>query len=105
MRNYKIESYVPENTFFGNKNKFFCRALFDNCFVIDTQNNYEVLAATKSEESFPLSMANAATLLTLFDGKNEFLILSHTKGTLLIYPAWRQLHFALAFYFEESIAF
>ena len=103
MNSYKIESYVPEESFFGNKNKFFCRALFDNCFVIDTQNNNGVLAAGNSEEPLALSMAEAAALLTLFDGENEFLSLPHSSGTLLVYPAWRQLKFALAFYFEESI--
>lgn len=103
MNSYKIESYVPEESFFGNKNKFFCRALFDNCFVIDTQNNNGVLASGKSDDPLALSMAEAAALLTLFDGENEFLSLPHSSGTLLVYPAWRQLKFALAFYFEESI--
>lgn len=102
MRSYKIESYVPENTFFGNKSKFFCRALFDNCFVVDVSNNNQVLAAGKSEEPIPFSMATAATLLTLFDSNNEFFILPHNNGTLILYPAWRQLKFALVFYFKES---
>ena len=102
MRSYKIESYVPEESFFGNKSKLFCRALFDNCFVIDILNNNQVLAAGKSDEPLALSMANAATLLTLFDGKDEFFILPHNNGTLLVYPAWRQLKFALAFYFKEN---
>ena len=103
MRSYKIENYVPEESFFGNKSKLFCRALFDNCFVIDVSNNHQVLAAGKHEEPLALSMANAATLLTVFDNKDEFFILPHNNGTLLVYPAWRQLKFALAFYFEESV--
>lgn len=103
MNSYKIESYVPEESFFGNKSKLFCRALYDNCFVIDTQNNNGVLAAGNFEEPLALSMAEAAALLTLFDGENEFLSLPHSSGTLLVYPAWRQLKFALAFYFEESL--
>ena len=103
MRSYKIESYVPEKTFFGRKNEQFWRAAFEDCFVIDVRNNANVIASCRNAKLPELSMADMASLLTLFDGEKDFFILPCFGGTLLVYPAWKYLGFALAFLLKESI--
>jgi len=101
MRNYKIESYVPEETFLAGKNARFCRAAFEDCFVVDLHNGPNIIASCRGTEQIETSMADTAALLTLFDGKKEFLILPSSQGTLLVYPAWPQLELALVFLLKE----
>lgn len=103
MRSYKIESYVPEKRFFGEKDERFWRAAFADCFVIDLHNNAAVVASCGGTRSLELSMADMASLLTLFDGNQKFLLLPCPCGTLLVYPAWRHLNFALAFLMRETV--
>ena len=101
MRSYKIESYVPEETFLAGKNARFCRAAFEDCFVVDLHNGPNIIASCRGTEQIETSMADTAALLTLFDGKNELLILPSSQGTLLVYPAWPQLELALVFLLKE----
>ena len=103
MRSYKIESYVPEATFFSGKDARFCRAAFEDCFVLDLHNGPAIIASCRGTEQIETSMADTAALLTLFDGKNEFLILPSSRGTLLVYPAWPRLELALAFLLKEGV--
>ena len=111
MRSYKIKSYVPEESFFNSKNSRFRNVAFENCFVVDVANRFRILSATRKEElidislsdAFSLSVADAASLLHLFELKDEFLLLPTNDGTLLAYPAWRRLGLALVFYVNESI--
>lgn len=103
MRSYKIESYVPENSFLSGKDARFCRAAFEDCFVLDLHNGPAIIASCRGTEQIEASMADTAALLTLFDGKNEFLILPSSRGTLLIYPAWPRLGLALAFLLKEDV--
>ena len=102
MRNFKIESYVPEEMFYQGKDARFWSAAFEDCFVIDIHNGPHIIASCKGTNTIELSFVSTANLLTLFDS-NEPFILPCTKGTLLIYPAWRHLEFALAFLFKEDI--
>lgn len=103
MRSYKIESYVPEASFLSGKDARFCRAAFEDCFVLDFHNGPAIIASCRGTEQIEASMADTAALLTLFDGKNEFLILPSSRGTLLIYPAWPRLELALAFLLKEDV--
>jgi hypothetical protein len=111
MRSYKIESYVPEENFFCGKDARFWSAAFENCFVVDVADKYRILSSIRKEEwigaslldTFSLSMADAASLLHLFELEDEFLLFPTNKGTLLAYPAWRRLGLALVFYVKESI--
>ena len=103
MRSYKIESYVPEATFLSGKDARFCRAAFEDCFVLDLHNSPTVIASCRGAEQIKTSMADTAALLTLFDGRNEFLTLPSSQGTLLIYPAWPRLGLALAFLLKEEV--
>lgn len=103
MRTYQIESYVPEEGFYQGKDAQFWRAAFADCFVIDLQNNFEVIASCRGTHSLDVSMADAAALLHLFKGEKEFLILPSSHGTLMVYSAWPHLSFALAFLFDESL--
>ena len=111
MRSYKIKSYVPEESFFNSKNSRFRNVAFENCFVVDVANRFRILSATRRGElidnslsdAFSLSIADAASLLHLFELKDEFLLLPTNSGTLLAYPAWRRLGLALVFYVNESI--
>ena len=83
MRSYKIKSYVPEESFFNSKNSRFRNVAFENCFVVDVANRFRILSATRKEElidislsdAFSLSVADAASLLHLFELKDEFLLL------------------------------
>ncbi len=111
MRSYKIESYVPEETFLSGKDARFCRAAFENCFVVDVKDDTRIIAACRKGEligtslakSFSLSMAETASLINLFNGSNAFLTLPCPAGTLLAYPAWPHLEFALVFLLKENI--
>ena len=102
MRSYKIESYLPEANFLSGKDARFCRAAFEDCFVIDVHNNLNVIASLRGGNDIEFSMADAANLLTVFDGEKEFLTLPSHTGTLLVYPAWKRLGLALAFLFKED---
>ena len=103
MRSYKIESYVPEETFLSGKDARFCRAAFENCFVLDLGSIPTVIAACKEGDITELSMSNMASLLHLFNGNAEPLILSVPRGTLIVYPAWLHLKFGLAFLLRENV--
>lgn len=103
MRNYKIESYVPEEIFLLGKDARFRRALFDGCFVLDLHNKIDVIASSLANAKIELSMADSASLLTLFESKEEPLMLPCPTGTLLIYPAWQRLEMSLAFLFKEDV--
>lgn len=111
MRSFKIESYVPEESFLLGKDARFCRAAFENCFVVDIENDIRILAACRSGDligttlpkAYSLSMADTASLINLFHGGNKFLMLPCSCGTLLIYPAWQRLGLALAFLLKENI--
>ena len=103
MRSYKIESYLPEATFLSGKDARFCRAAFEDCFVIDVHNNLNVIASLRGGNDIEFSMADAANLLTVFDGEKEFLTLPSHTGTLLVYPAWKRLGLALAFLLKEGV--
>lgn len=103
MRSYKIESYVPEETFLLGKDARFCRAAVEDCFVVDLHRTPTIIASCRGTELIETSMADTASILTLFDGKNEFLILPCSAGTLLIYPAWPHLEMALAFLLKERV--
>ena len=111
MRSYKIESYVPEENFFCGKDARFWSAAFENCFVVDVADKYRILSSIRKEEwigtslldTFSLSMADAASLLHLFELEDEFLLIPTNDGTLLAYPAWHRLGLALIFYVTESI--
>ena len=102
IRSYKIESYVPEKTFLAGKDAHFCCSAFVDCFVIDVRDKMRVIASSRADKPISFSMADAATLLTLGEGKKELTILPKDAGTLVVYPAWRSLGLALAFLFEES---
>ena len=102
MRSYKIESYVPEENFLRGKDARFCRAAFEDCFVVDVHKGIRVIASTRGEKNLEVSMADAANLLTRERGKKEILILPSSHGTLLFYPAWQSLGLSLAFFLPES---
>ena len=102
MRSYKIESYVPEENFLRGKDARFCRAAFEDCFVVDVHKGIQVIASTRGEKNLEVSMADAANLLTRERGKKEILMLPSSRGTLLFYPAWQSLGLALAFFLPES---
>ena len=102
MRSYKIESYVPEANFLSGKDARFCRAAFEDCFVIDVHNNLNIIASCRGDRNITFSLSDAAELLTLFNGEKEFLILPASEGTFLVYPAWRHLKLALVFFFKED---
>lgn len=110
MRSYKIESYVPEETFLTGKDARFCRAAFADCFVVDANNDYRIIAACRRGElvgtslakAFSISMTDAASLLYLFNGSNDFFILPCPAGTLIVCPAWQRLELALAFFLKED---
>ena len=103
MRSYKIESYVPEETFLAGKDARFCRAAFENCFVIDFSNGIKIIASCKEVDKIKTSMADVANVLAQPLDKKEFCILPSSAGTLLIYPAWQGLALSLAFLFKESV--
>ena len=111
MRSYKIESYVPEETFLAGKDARFCRAAFEDCFAVDVHNHFDIIAACRNgnligkslADAFSLSLSNVANLLHLFDGDSEFLALPCPNGTLLVYPAWPRIGIALAFLLKEDI--
>ncbi len=103
MRSFKIESYVPEENFFRGKDARFWSAAFEDCFVVDFHYGPTIMASCRGTERIETSMADAASLLTLFNGKNEFLILPSSAGTLLVYPAWPHLEIALAFLLKECV--
>jgi hypothetical protein len=102
---------VPEENFFCGKDARFWSAAFENCFVVDVADKYRILSSIRKEEwigtslldTFSLSMADAASLLHLFDAEDEFLLIPTNDGTLLAYPAWHRLGLALVFYVKESI--
>jgi len=93
---------VPEESFLLGKDARFCRAAFEDCFVVDIHNKPNVIASCRGNNSIETSMADAAALLNLFDGSNEFLMLPTRGGTLLVYPAWPHLKLALAFLLKET---
>ena len=101
MRSYKIESYVPEQNFYQGKDARFWSAAFEDCFVMDLHYGPNIIASCRGTDAIELSLSSTANLLTLF-AVNEPFVLPCKKGTLLIYPAWRHLEFALAFLFKES---
>ncbi len=103
MRIYKIESYVPEETFLLGKDARFCRAAFEDAFVIDIHNGTNVIASLRGNNKIDVSMSDAATLVTIFNGCREFLMLPSSRGTLLVYPAWQHLELSLAFLLKESV--
>ena len=110
MHNYKIESYVPEENFFCGKDESFCHSAFENCFVVDVQNNTLIIAACRNAayvgrnmaDAFSLSMASTASLLNVFNGSTTPQILAAPKGTLLVYPAWQRFDLALVFFLKED---
>ncbi len=102
MRSYKIESYVPEESFYQGKDARFWSAAFADCFVVDLHYGANIIASCKGTDSIDLQLSSVANLLVLF-GSNEPFVLPCTKGTLLIYPAWRHLEFALVFLLEEDV--
>ena len=102
MRSYKIESYVPEDDFLRGKDARFCRAAFEDCFVVDFHNGIRVIASSRGAEKFELSLSDAANLLTQTHDHKELLILPSSCGTLLFYPAWRNLGLGLVFSLQES---
>ena len=101
MRSYKLKSYVPEENFLLGKDARFCRAAFEDAFVINASKG-TVIASIEREHKIELSMSDVAALLTLFEGDKEFLTLSHSRGTLLVYPAWQHIGLCLGFLFRES---
>ena len=101
MRSYKIESFVPEENFYLGKDARFWSAAFVDCFVMDFHYGFNIIASCRGTKEVELSLSATANLLTMVGG-NEPFVLSCAKGTLLIYPAWRHLEFALAFLFKES---
>ena len=103
MRSYKLKSYVPEENFLLGKDARFCRAAFENCFVLDLGSIPTVIAACKEGDISGLSMSDMASLLHLFNGNAEPLILSVPRGTLIVYPAWQHLKFGLAFLLRENV--
>ena len=102
MRSYKIESYVPEKNFYMGKDARFWCAAFEDCFVMDVHYGPHIIASCRGTSEDKLSLSSTANLLTKF-GSNEPFILPCAKGTLLVYPTWRHLEFALAFLFKESV--
>ena len=103
MKSYKIESYVPEKDFLLGKDARFCRTAFEDAFVIDLDGKPSVIASLTGKNCLDVSMADAASLLTLFCGDCAFLLMPSSRGTLLIYPAWKGLGFGLAFLFGEDV--
>ena len=103
MRSYKLKSYVPEESFLLGKDARFCRAAFEDCFVLDVNSVPTVIAACKEGDISGLSMSDTASLLHLFDGNAEPVILSIPRGTLIVYPAWQHLKFGLAFLLRGDI--
>lgn len=104
MRNFRIESYVPEESFYQGKDARFWLAAFEDCLVIDVHNGPHIIASCRGTKKLELPLSTSANLLTLFGGSgNETLILPASQGTLLIYPAWRRLELALVFVLKESV--
>ena len=103
IRSYKIESYVPEQSFLSGKDARFCRAAFEDCFVVDIHNGLRVIASSNEIKSIELSIVDTASLLTLFDGSDAFSMLPYREGTLMVYPAWPKLEIALAFLLKENL--
>jgi hypothetical protein len=110
MRSFKIESYVPEKSFFRGKDARFCKTAYEDCFVVDIKDDARVLASCRENDytgaslvkCMDLSLADAASLLHIFGSKDSVLILPCSVGTLLIIPAWRTLGLALVFLFKEN---
>ena len=110
MRSFKIESYVPEESFYQGKDARFCRTAYEDCFVIDIENDARILASLRGNceigaslvQNMKLSLADAAALFNLFNGTKEFLILPCPAGTLLVFPAWQTLGLALVFFLKEN---
>ena len=102
MRSYKIESYVPEQNFYQGKDARFWSAAFEDCFVIDFHCGPNIIASCRGADAIEFSLSSMVNLPALFGG-NEPFVLPCAKGTLLIYPAWRHLEFALAFLFKENV--
>lgn len=103
MYNYKIESYVPEKSFLSGKDARFCRAAFEDCFVIDLRTPIRIIASCRENNTLDLSMADMAALLMMNGACDKPLMLPCPRGTLLIYPAWQALEMALAFLFKDPI--
>ena len=102
MRKFKIESYVPEEDFYQRKDEHFWSSAFEDCFIVDLHYSPTVIASCRGTNEIVIPFPPTADLLTLF-GTHEPFILPCTKGTLLLYPAWRHLEFALVFLFKERI--
>ena len=103
MKKYTIQSYVPEKSLLLGKDARFCRTAFEDAFVLDVHTSPTVIASCKGNDKTAFSMAQAASLLTIFGGDKEVLILPHpTGGSLLVYPVWPHLEMALAFLVKES---
>ena len=103
MKKYTIQSYVPEKSLLLGKDARFCRTAFEDAFVLDVHTSPTVIASCKGNDKMELSMAQSASLLTVFKGDKEVLILPHpTGGSLLVYPTWPHLEMALAFLVKES---
>ena len=102
MKKYTIQSYVPEENLLTGKDARFCRTAFEDAFVLDVHTSPTVIASCKGNDKTELSMAQAASLLTIFKGDKEVLILPHpTGGSLLVYPTWPHLEMTLAFLVKE----
>ena len=103
MRSYKIESYVPEKTFLSGKDARFCRAAFEDCFVVDLHHGINIIASCKEIGKIEASMADVANLLVPSNNQKEFVFLPSPEETLLIYPAWQRLELSLGFLLKDSV--
>ena len=103
MKKYTIQSYVPEENLFHGKDARFCRTAFEDAFVLDVHEAPTIIASCKGDDKIAFSMAQSASLLNIFKGDKEVLILPYPHGgSLLVYPAWPHLEMALAFLVKES---
>ena len=112
MKHYTIQSYVPEENFLLGKDARFCRTSFEDCLVVDVTDCNRIIAARQNfqavgksiEQVYSLSPSDADAIKRLFDRTPDFLMLPAPCGTLLVYPAWHRLGFALVFRIKESLA-
>ena len=102
MRNYKIESYVPEKDFLLGKDARFCRVLFEDCFVVDLHGTPTAIASCRGNEALTFSMAKISSLPHVNRASDGPLILPCPQGTLMVYSVWKTLELALVFLLKES---
>ena len=107
MKKYTIQSYVPEKEFLLGKDARFCSTAFENCFVVDVVDHNRIIAAGRNQNIIGTTIEKAYSVSLggeIFNKAHDFSILPSSLGTLLVYPAWEWLGFALVFHLKEDFA-